>query len=154
MIAWGWVIWRWGGGERTGPSFCHPLSQKGHVSAVTFDLVMHTFANGLRLVSCFLFLFFSQGSWVENRFFDQTWDSLAMRSQLKICGVISLMGPEWVGIQMKLNNDRSPMSRLCTRCKYAPAMRPVSKLRSSEVMCKPEGEACGLRGIPAERCRP
>ena len=114
------------------PSSCHPLSQKSQVSAVTFDFLMHTFANRLQLVSCF------QGSWVENRAFNQTWDSLLMRSQFKMCWVISLMGPEWVGIQMNLNNDRtSRTSCSCTRCNMpltrtpCPSLGP-EKLRESQ----------------------
>ena len=52
-----------------------------------------------------------------NRFFNQPWDSYTLRWQFRICGVISLMGPEWVGIQMKANKH-SPRSMLyfCTRC--------------------------------------
>ena len=46
-----------------------------------------------------------------NRFFNQPWDSYTMRWQFRTCGVISVMGPEWVGIQMKAN-----MLCFCTRC--------------------------------------
>ena len=46
-----------------------------------------------------------------NRFFNQPWDSYTMRWQFRTCGVISIMGPEWVGIQMKAN-----MLCLCTCC--------------------------------------
>lgn len=41
--------------EELGPSLCHPLAQKSQVSAVTFDLWMPTFANGLQ------FMAFSKG---------------------------------------------------------------------------------------------
>ena len=52
-----------------------------------------------------------------NRFFNQPWDSYTLIWQFRICGVISLMGPEWVGIQMKANKH-SPRSMLyfCTHC--------------------------------------
>lgn len=52
----------------------HPLVQKGQVSAVVLDFLIYTFVNRLQVRSIFW------GSWVENSFLYQTWDSLTMRS--------------------------------------------------------------------------
>ena len=76
-----------------------------------------------------------------NRFFNQPWDSYTMRWQFRTCGVISIMGPEWVGIQMKAN-----MLCFCTCCNMSFShthTHTMPKLGSWEVCEGPEHAACG-----------
>ena len=106
------MYWRDGLGIRykDGVSALPSLLQKSQVSAVTFDLRMHTFASGLQFVAFF------QGSWVETGF--QSGKGLPHK-EVTVQDMLGdqLDGSKWVGIQRKVSTP-SMRSVLywCTHC--------------------------------------